>query len=194
MISKSNKAALQLCAGNKSTSIEPSVPRNYLMMPKIEFDKFFGDDKKWLLWLKRYSTIHNNPTIPDEDKLNMLLSLRDGEPKELLSNLNITAENYALAMSMLTAKYGESKQTVKKLLAEFNELRCFGVTVAETRQCFSSDELILNQLEIMGENVNDQKSIQVHWENNVIPDWLYESCLMRISKDSIYKILSFLSS
>jgi hypothetical protein len=188
LITAARSATAAATSSKSNTAPAPVYQPNFahFLIPKIEYDKYSGDMKKYDYFKKRYASIHNNTSLSDEEKMNIFLSLLEGPAKEAVQQLNITATNYPIALKILEDKFGNKQRNIKSLHNEFNGLLCLGNTVKDARDTFDKSELLLNQLESLGEDVT-QMSMHVHWEKSIIPDWLYEQMLMKIDVHSTFK-------
>uniref|UniRef100_A0A914Y785 Peptidase aspartic putative domain-containing protein n=1 Tax=Panagrolaimus superbus TaxID=310955 RepID=A0A914Y785_9BILA len=132
--------------------VQPPTPDS-MMLPKIKYERFDGDKKKWILFWNRFKPIHTSKNFADVDKLNFLIGLLDGPAKRIFKSID-----------------------------DYDELKRDSDSIVDSRKCFDKAESILKQLETHGEDV-DQKSLQTRWEKYLIPPWLYEGCLMKLDSN-----------
>ncbi|XP_064459294.1 uncharacterized protein LOC135369709 [Ornithodoros turicata] len=76
--------------------------------------KFDGQKGKWqLFWTRFESTIHNNVTLADGDKMNYLMAALEGQAVNAISGLQITAATYNTATSLLRDRFGNDSALVE---------------------------------------------------------------------------------
>lgn len=98
--------------GNKTTNLS-----------QIALSTFNGQHEDWLAFANKFKTsIYNNQTLDACKQLNHLKSCLQGEPASLVSSVNITASNYALAWLTLEKCYNQSKMIVEKHLKAIRDL------------------------------------------------------------------------
>ena len=79
-------------------------------LPKIELKKFDGNILKWTeFWEAFESTIHENKNLHNGDKFNYLKGQLQGPASEVLSGLELTTENYNIAIELLQERYGKKQ-------------------------------------------------------------------------------------
>ena len=59
-----------------------------------------------------FSTVFDKTKIPEEQKLVHLMTKLTGEPYNLVKDLPITVDNYAIAKDLLTKRYGNREATI----------------------------------------------------------------------------------
>ncbi|XP_035221172.1 uncharacterized protein LOC118194090, partial [Stegodyphus dumicola] len=70
-------------------------------LPKIELKKFNGEAKEFLTFWSQFSKIHEDPTIPDEDKFQYLLQavVPQSKAARVVESFPATASNYPKAIA-----------------------------------------------------------------------------------------------
>jgi hypothetical protein len=91
-------------------------------LPKIQLTKFAGARDEWAPFKRLYKS-----TIEDHEPSNVvrmthLLSLLEGQPRLLISSLDISDTNYPKAMELLDNEYGDEKLQLKELLMKLRSL------------------------------------------------------------------------
>jgi hypothetical protein len=80
------------------------------MLPSIELPSYDGTASKWLHYRDTFeSLIVNNKTLSNVQKLHYLTSSLKGEAKQLISNLQITNDNFVVAWDLVTQRYNNVK-------------------------------------------------------------------------------------
>lgn len=83
-----------------------SAAHQYESTPKVEVPLFSGDYTQWPTFLDLYkSSIHDNPTLSDSQKMQHLKGKLRGEAHRLIQHLNVTADNYRTAWEILYHRY-----------------------------------------------------------------------------------------
>ena len=84
------------------------APNFTIKLPKLDMHKFTGDIMKWSgFWQQFQTAIHNNARVATVDKFNYLVGLLEGEALSKISGLQITVDNYQVAINMLTERFGK---------------------------------------------------------------------------------------
>ena len=109
-ISKLHKA--EVAESLSSVSEAPSVSNIDAKLPKIEIQKFSGGIKNWLeFWGVFKVTVEENK-LADITKFSYLKSLLEGEAKQVIAGLAVTADNYKTACELLEKRYGGKEQLI----------------------------------------------------------------------------------
>ena len=85
----------------------PNVPlRRGVKLPKLDLPKFSGNMLEWTSFRDRFvAAVHDDPTIPNCEKLSYLLSSLTDDAARVLRAMQVTDENYNEAWAILTKKY-----------------------------------------------------------------------------------------
>ena len=79
-------------------------------LPKLDPKKFDGNILKWTeFWDAFEATIHNKKGLHAMDKFNYLKSQLYGNASEVISGLELTRDNYYVAIDLLKERYGKNK-------------------------------------------------------------------------------------
>ena len=85
---------------------------NTVKLPKLELKKFDGNILKWQeFWDAFDSTIHQNNRLQRVDKFNYLRNQLVGSANETVAGLDLTYNNYDIAIKLPKERYGK-KQTL----------------------------------------------------------------------------------
>lgn len=107
-----NNQADGSCSERGSVSVrnkvaEVSVTRPQL--PAIPIPKFDGTSECWLEFRDTFiSLIHSNESISDMEKLYFLKGALEGEAKEVIHLIDMTASNYSMIWDMLYERYNNT--------------------------------------------------------------------------------------
>lgn len=86
-------------------------------LPVIKINNFDGTFFKWLEFHDTFSSlIHNNPKIKNIHKFHYLNSYLEGEAARVISNLEVTDNNYIEAWHILCERYNNVRQLVNNHL------------------------------------------------------------------------------
>ena len=92
---------------------EGTVVRNYgntVKLPKLELKKFDGNILKWQeFWYAFDSTINQNERLQRVDKFNYLRSQLVGSANETIAGLDLTNNNYDIAIKPLKERYAKKQ-------------------------------------------------------------------------------------
>lgn len=114
----SNTSAFNSCSGDHNFEFK---------LPVIKIPNFDGSYYKWLEFRETFnSLIHDNASIKDIHKFYYLNSYLEGEAARVLSNLEISSNNYAVAWQILCDRYNNSRQLINyhmKYLLNFENLK-----------------------------------------------------------------------
>ena len=84
-----------------------------IKLPKLNPKKFDGSILKWTeFWDAFEATIHNKKGLHAVDKFNYLKSQLYGKASEVISRLELTKDNYYIAIELLKERYGKKQVMV----------------------------------------------------------------------------------
>ena len=125
-------------------------------LPKLDPKKFDGNILKWTeFWVVFEATIHNNKGLHAVDKFNCLKSQLYGNASEVISGLELTKDNYYVAIDLLKERYGKKQIMVNayyaKSVATFKSasLRSFYDTTEKHLRCLYSLGQDNNQMQVL---------------------------------------------
>lgn len=86
-------------------------------LPSIPIPKFHGNFDKWLEFRDTFkSLIHNNANISEIEKFHFLRGSLESNARDILQNLEITSDNYAIAWDILCERYDNESMLVNNYL------------------------------------------------------------------------------
>ena len=122
--------------------------------------RFRGDVIEYRNFISIFdTTVHNDGTIGDAQKLAYLKGYLEGEAQKLLAGVIVTDKNYSLARNTLELYYGQSIQTGTVLYRRLEELPKAKNEPISIRDTFQAAESILQMLEQEGQKVNEDKHL-----------------------------------
>jgi len=92
-----------------------SAPRSHngsvhLKLPTIALPKFDGETCNWLQFRDTFEArIVNNTSLTDVQRFYYLIASLKNEAKDLISNLQITNENFSVAWNLITQRYNNTR-------------------------------------------------------------------------------------
>ncbi|GFU60549.1 uncharacterized protein TNCV_1729801 [Trichonephila clavipes] len=100
--------------GETVISEVPDRPRKF-KLPKLELRKFGGDPKEFLSFWSQFQKIHDDGSIPDEDKMQYLVASVEPKSKaeRLILSFPATASNYPKAVDQLKERFGREDLLVQ---------------------------------------------------------------------------------
>lgn len=78
--------------------------------PKLDIPIFFGNYNNWVSFKDLFTdAIHNNSSMPNSQKMQILKTKLKGEAERLIQHLEISSENYASCWEILNHRYNNKK-------------------------------------------------------------------------------------
>lgn len=91
---------------------------------KIKPPIFFGSKTEWAQWWPLFNlTIHNDNSKPKFIKMAELTSLLKGEAKDVITGLQLTDQDYDIAIKTLLEKYDDSNHIIRELHRQLVSLK-----------------------------------------------------------------------
>ncbi|MEM7375590.1 MAG: DUF1759 domain-containing protein, partial [Bacteroidota bacterium] len=150
------KAEIAVAAADKKTTSKQQTVR----LPKLELKKFNGDLLKWQsFWDSFDSTIHNNDSLHNIDKLNYLRSQLQGDALKTIAGLESTNSNYTVAIDILKERYGNQQLIIQNHYTKLADLEAASDRIHSLRSVFDTIEQHLRSLEALGEDINHQQYV-----------------------------------
>ena len=100
-----------------------TVTKKYGRLPEVKLATFKGNFDEWEAF---WSSFRTNVDVRDDlvrsTKFIYLAQSLEGEPKEMISGLAITDDNYSIAVHILKDRYGNATRQTNVLLQKFHSL------------------------------------------------------------------------
>ena len=163
------KMKLTMILKEKEKETSPSSESNsggnlYIKLPKLDFEKFSGDILLWHeFWDSFESAIDTNKQLRDVDKLNYLRSKLGDPAKAVITGLELTNENYKVAVQSLKQRYGDKTKIINARYEAILTVQASGHEVKKLRKMFDTIEMHLRALEAVGEDVDNNLMKYVIW-------------------------------
>nr|CAD2194947.1 unnamed protein product [Meloidogyne enterolobii] len=158
---------------DRASSIRQATPNRHsqIRLPKNSLPEFYGDLNLWpSFWDNYRSAIHENALLTDIDRFNYLNGCVKGEAKKLIQNYFITEANYHIAINKLRERYGDEERIKANLRAELRALPPANKFINSIRLTTDNIDRIIQQLQQMGENINQSFISSVIEEK--MPKWI----------------------
>ena len=127
-------------------------------LPKLDLKKFDGNILKWTeFWDAFEATIHKNESLHEVDKFNYLKSQLQGQAIELLSGLELTKDNYEIAVNLLKERYGKKQIMIDAHYAKMMNLPLANHRSYSLRVFYDTTEKHLRCLKSLGEDDNQKQ-------------------------------------
>ena len=131
-------------------------------LPKLELSKFNGNILKWQeFWDAFEATIHKNQTLQHVNKFNYLKAELIGNAQTVISGLELTNNNYEVAVKLLQERYGNKQLMLDAHHNKLMELPVATNTTTKLRATFDTIEKHLRSLESLGENTEQRQTISL---------------------------------
>ena len=131
-------------------------------LPKLELKKFDGNILKWTeFWDRFESTIHNNKSLHNVDIFNYLKSQLQGTAAEVLSGLELTKDNYNVAIELLKERYGRKHIMADAHYAKMMNMPMATYRATSLRTFYDTTEKHLRCLRSLGEDDNQMQVLSM---------------------------------
>ncbi|GBM83902.1 hypothetical protein AVEN_199789-1 [Araneus ventricosus] len=151
----------ELCAQIQRLSMKETETKEFsekrkFKLPKIELKKFTGDAKEYLSFWSQFSKIHEDTSIPNEDKIQYLLQAVVPKTKaaRVVESFPATAENYPKAIAQLKERFGRDDLLVqiyvRDLLSMVMKNAASGRTKTDLPALYDELEAKIRALESLG--------------------------------------------
>ena len=133
-----------------------------IKLPKLDPKKFDGNILKWTeFWEVFEATIHNNKGLHAVDKFNYLKSQLYGNASEVISGLELTKDNYYVAIELLKERYGKKQVMVNAHNAKLINLPVATFKSASLRSFYDTTEKHLRCLRSLGQDDNEMQVLSM---------------------------------
>ena len=127
-------------------------------LPKIHLTKFDGDILKWSeFWDIFEATVHQRDDLHNVDKFGYLKGQLLGAASEVLSGLELTNDNYNVAVQLLKERYGRKQFLIDAHYAKMMNIPMATYRASSLRSFYNVTEKHLRCLKTFGENENQRQ-------------------------------------
>ncbi|GBO37162.1 hypothetical protein AVEN_174869-1 [Araneus ventricosus] len=140
----------------KDSSTKDFSERRKFKLPKIELKKFDGDSKNYLSFWSQFRKIHEDSSIPNEDKFQYLLQavVPKSKAARVVESFPATADNYQRAISQLQERFGRNdllvQMYVRDLLSMVMKNAATGRSKTDLPALYDELEAKIRALESLG--------------------------------------------
>ena len=132
-----------------------------IKLPKIELKPFFGEESKFKsFWDIFEVAVHHQTNLAEVEKFSYLQGLLKGSAARLIDGLDLTNENYSVAISMILQRYGKTRQSKQSLYLKLEQLQCPSYKIADQQTTLEEVQRILRQLTAIKEDINQPALIR----------------------------------
>ena len=97
-------------SGHSNLTPRSHTSSTHIKLPTIALPTFEGDTCSWLHFRDTFEAlIVNNTTLSNVQKFHYLIASLKNEAKDLISNLEITNENFLVAWQLVTQSYNNKR-------------------------------------------------------------------------------------
>ena len=149
---KTHEIEIQAKATSTSHTKQGNIPSIKLL--KLEPTRFDGDILKLqAVWDSFEAPIYKSPSLQDVDKFNYLKGLLKNEAKDLISGLEITGNNYEVAVDLLKERYDRKELMINAHYLQLHDLPIAFTYYEKLRTTYDHIEQHLRSLPALGENM-----------------------------------------
>ena len=100
-----------------------AVTKKYGRLPEVKLATFKGNFDEWeTFWSSHRTNVDIRDDLERSTKFIFLAQSLEGEPKEMISGLAITDDNYSIAVDILKDRYDNATKQTNVLLQKFHSL------------------------------------------------------------------------
>ena len=115
---------------------------------------------KWKgFWDQFEAAVHKNTKLADVDKFNYLKAELEGDALAVISGLQLSSENYTVAVELLQKRFGKKERIIDAHYTELTSLTTSSSNVSKLRLVLDNLERHLRCLETLGENIEQGQLI-----------------------------------
>ena len=108
---------------NQQANATVTSKKRHAKLPEIKLLTFNGNFDKWeTFWSSFHNNVDSRDDLEQSAKLTYLLQSLEGEPREMISGLSHTDDNYRIALDSLHDRYVDPVQPTEVLLQKFFNL------------------------------------------------------------------------
>ena len=133
-----------------------------IKLPKLEIPMYNGEKLRWTeFWDTFETTIHQNPTLSDIEKLHYLNSKLTGKAKDAVSGILLSNENYSVAVTLLKDRFGHKQSVINCHYTGLINVPPAVKTSKGLRILYDEAEKHLRSLEALKQDINQKVFISI---------------------------------
>lgn len=132
--------------------------------PKVDVPVFYGDYTQWPTFLDLYkSSIHDNPTVTDAQKMQHLKGKLKGEAQRIIQHLTVSTDNYKTAWELLYHRYNNVQLLFTRHIEVFlNQRSMEKQTSSEIKRLYDTTMECIHAIHNLGVDTTTWDPIIVH--------------------------------
>ena len=143
----------------ESTSLQS---QSFVKLPKLDFEKYNGDVLRFQEFWDNFSTsVHDNKRLRPVEKLNYLRAKVEGKAKAAIAGLEITNDNYDVAVKILRDRFGDPQTVISGHYTKSMDLPSSINQTTALRSTFDELEKHIRCLTALGEDTNHRQFVSL---------------------------------
>ena len=135
---------------------------SFVKLPKLDFEKYSGDVLRFQeFWDSFSSAVHENKRLRPVEKLNYLRAKLEGNAKRAIAGLEITYNNYEVAVKILRDRFGDLQTVISGHYTKLMDLPSFTNQTPALCSAFDELEKHLRCLGALGEDTNHRHFVSL---------------------------------
>ena len=136
--------------------------QSFVKLPKLDFEKYNGDVLRFQEFWDNFSTsVHDNKRLRLAEKLNYLRAKFEGKGKAAIAGLEITNDNYDVAVKILRDRFGDPQTVISGHYTKLMDLPSSINQTTALRSTFDELEKHLMFLTALGEDTNHRHFVSL---------------------------------
>ncbi|KAK6014431.1 hypothetical protein OSTOST_20185 [Ostertagia ostertagi] len=179
---------LSLFLEQNSNTTQSDAITDEALQPRLAplpIPKFRGQLWEWDHFWSIFEAVIHKSNISRIEKLSYLLEALQGPAMDTVKELQVTADNYDVAIQLLRRKYDNQEAVISQLLQHLQDMRPRSATIADQMHTLDKILPVLAQLEQKGENTNTQQMRRTTLSkfNDRIQRWLVDGAFEQKHQD-----------
>lgn len=145
------------CGGSPTVPYAVTTNTMHAMLPRIQLPKFSGSWAEFPSFFDTFTALVDNvSTIPDVQKLTILLSCLDGPARQAVAGYPVTNARYAIIKDVLVSQYGNPRLMLRDLHAQLQNIRHAQESLTSARSTVAEVERVLRILESHNQDIDHE--------------------------------------
>ncbi|KAF0154741.1 MAG: hypothetical protein FD188_3229 [Ignavibacteria bacterium] len=168
---------------------ERDVFEQNVRLPKLSLPQFSGSVLHWKgFWDSFQAAVHNKPSVSPINKFNYLKANLEGQALMVVSGLELSNENYDVAVQMLKTRFGDTNRILEAHYSQLQQLPSVSNQLFHLRTFVDTLELNVRALEALGECTDTNQMLNL-FRSKLPTDLLFELDLRKT--DERWKLTTF---
>ena len=155
-----------------SDDVSASCRKNSAKLPKLNIKYFEGNPLHWKSFFDSFTHMIDKANISDVEKFSYLVSYLKGQAAETLSGLNLTNDNYKVALELLKKRFGDDQVLISahmNALLKLDSVRSIK-DIQSLRKSFDNIEAQIRSLQNLGVQSKQYGPMLIPILNSKFPD------------------------